>query len=78
MLSGAISPFIAELLPNFTMMNNWFDTARLGMFIHWGYSSQIGCELSWPLVGGVFSLPFCKDILKCSVIASLSASGVLR
>ncbi|MEH1951915.1 MAG: alpha-L-fucosidase [Nostoc sp.] len=31
------------------MMNNWFDTARLGMFIHWGHSSQQGCELSWPL-----------------------------
>ncbi|MGJ5634807.1 alpha-L-fucosidase, partial [Nostoc sp. CALU 1950] len=29
------------------MMNNWFDTARLGMFIHWGHSSQMGCELSW-------------------------------
>ncbi|MBC6435868.1 glycoside hydrolase family 29 (alpha-L-fucosidase), partial [Nostoc sp. HG1] len=26
------------------MMNNWFDTARLGMFIHWGHSSQQGCE----------------------------------
>ena len=43
-------------------MNNWFDTARLGMFIHWGHSSQQECELSWPLVGGVFSLPFCKNI----------------
>ncbi len=44
------------------MINNWFDAARLGMFIHWGHSSQQGCELSWPLVGGVFSLPFCQDI----------------
>jgi alpha-L-fucosidase len=43
-------------------MNTWFDTARLGMFVHWGHSSQRGCELSWPLVGGVFSLPFCGDI----------------
>ncbi|HIK03905.1 MAG TPA: alpha-L-fucosidase [Trichormus sp. M33_DOE_039] len=43
-------------------MNNWFNTARLGMFIHWGHSSQKGCELSWPLVGGVFSLPFCQDV----------------
>ncbi|MEJ1933148.1 alpha-L-fucosidase, partial [Nostoc sp. NIES-2111] len=50
------------MLPKFTMLNNWFDTARLGMFIHWGHSSQIGYELSWPLVGGVFSLPFCQDI----------------
>lgn len=32
------------------------------MFIHWGHSSQRGCELSWPLVGGVFSLPFCTNI----------------
>ncbi len=43
-------------------MSTWFDTARLGMFIHWGHSSQQGRELSWPMVGGVFSLPFCKDI----------------
>jgi alpha-L-fucosidase len=43
-------------------MSTWFDTARFGMFIHWGHSSQQGCELSWPLVGGVFSLPFCSDI----------------
>jgi alpha-L-fucosidase len=43
-------------------MVNWFDTARLGLFVHWGHSSQRGCELSWPLVGGVFSLPFCQDI----------------
>ena len=32
------------------------------MFVHWGHSSQRCCELSWPLVGGVFSLPFCGDI----------------
>ena len=32
------------------------------MFIHWGHSSQAGWELSWPLVGGVFSLPHCQDI----------------
>lgn len=43
-------------------MKNWFDTARFGMFVHWGHSSQQGCELSWPLVGGVFSLPFCGNI----------------
>ncbi len=35
----------------------WFDTARFGMFVHWGHSSQQGIELSWPLVGGVFALP---------------------
>ena len=43
-------------------MSTWFDTARFGMFVHWGHSSMQGCELSWPLVGGVFSLPFCSDI----------------
>jgi alpha-L-fucosidase len=36
---------------------HWFDEARLGMFIHWDHASQQGLELSWPLVGGVFSLP---------------------
>lgn len=43
-------------------MNSWFETARLGMFVHWGHSSQKGYELSWPLVGGVFSLPWCQNI----------------
>lgn len=41
---------------------SWFDTARFGMFVHWGHSSQRGCELSWPLVGGAFSLPYCQSI----------------
>jgi alpha-L-fucosidase len=31
----------------------WFDEARLGMFVHWSHSSQLGCDVSWPLVGGV-------------------------
>jgi alpha-L-fucosidase len=43
-------------------MTDWFDTARFGMFVHWGHSSQLGSELSWPLVGGVFSLPFCNNM----------------
>jgi len=43
-------------------MSNWFSTARFGMFVHWGHSSQQGIELSWPLVGGVFSLPLCGNI----------------
>jgi alpha-L-fucosidase len=43
-------------------MKNWFDTARFGMFIHWGHSSQRGCDLSWSLVGGVFTLPYCGNI----------------
>ncbi len=40
----------------------WFDKARFGMFVHWGHCSQTGWELSWPLVGGVFSLPHCQNI----------------
>ena len=32
-------------------MSDWFSTARTGMFIHWGHSSQRGIELSWPLTG---------------------------
>jgi len=38
-------------------MTTWFDTARFGMFIHWGISSLRGWELSWPLVGGNAMLP---------------------
>ena len=26
-------------------MNTWFDTARLGMFVSWGPSSQKGWEI---------------------------------
>ena len=43
-------------------MTSWFDTARFGMFVHWGHSSQRGCELSWPLVGGTPALPQCGDV----------------
>src|SRR5262249_27558652 len=38
-------------------MQEWFASARFGMFIHWGASSQRGWELSWPLVGGIGLLP---------------------
>ena len=31
----------------------WFDTARLGVFVHWSHSSQLGVDVSWPLVGGL-------------------------
>ncbi|HEY6417814.1 MAG TPA: alpha-L-fucosidase [Candidatus Binataceae bacterium] len=41
---------------------SWFDTARFGMFIHWGPSSQRGWELSWPLVGGVGALPNSQSV----------------
>ena len=33
------------------MAGEWFDEARFGVFVHWGHSSQLGCELSWPLAG---------------------------
>lgn len=41
---------------------SWFDTARFGMFVHWGHSSQQGIELSWPLVGGHAALPHCTEV----------------
>lgn len=40
----------------------WFDEARLGLFVHWDHASQQGLEVSWPMVGGVFSLPRCQDV----------------
>ena len=36
----------------------WFDSAAFGMFIHWGFISTRGMELSWPLVGGIPVLPY--------------------
>ena len=42
--------------------NTWFDTARFGMFVHWSHCCQHGCELSWPLVGGVSGLPEAKRL----------------
>ena len=44
------------------MVAPWFQTARFGMFVHWGHSSQQGVELSWPLVGGIFALPESKPM----------------
>lgn len=41
---------------------SWFDEARLGMFVHWDHASQRGWEVSWPLVGGIFSLPKCQSV----------------
>jgi len=35
----------------------WFDRARFGIFIHVSQASAHGRELSWPMVGGVDSLP---------------------
>ncbi|HEX2849068.1 MAG TPA: alpha-L-fucosidase [Acidimicrobiales bacterium] len=36
----------------------WFRGAGLGLFVHWGHSSQQGLELSWPMAGGTAALPF--------------------
>lgn len=44
------------------MTGSWFDTARFGMFVHWGHSSQAGIELSWPLVGAPFALPLAGNV----------------
>jgi alpha-L-fucosidase len=40
----------------------WFDQARFGIFVHWDHASQRGLEVSWPMVGGVFSLPRCQSV----------------
>jgi alpha-L-fucosidase len=42
--------------------SHWFESARFGMFVHWGHSSQQGIELSWPLAGGVAALPMAGTI----------------
>jgi alpha-L-fucosidase len=44
------------------MATTWFDTARFGMFIHWGHVSQQGLELSWPMAGGVKVLPYSTPV----------------
>ena len=51
-------------------MTTWFDTARFGMFIHWGLSSVRGWELSWPMVGGNFALPHCQNVAITDYYAS--------
>ena len=45
-----------------TMDHTWFDDAGFGMFVHWDPASQAGLEVSWPMVGGVFSLPRCQAV----------------
>ena len=54
-------------------MTTWFDTARFGMFIHWGLSSVRGWELSWPMVGGNFALPRCQSVSIADYYASANA-----
>jgi alpha-L-fucosidase len=42
-------------------MANWFESARFGMFVHWGAYSAPGWEPSWPLVGGSPAFPEGQD-----------------
>ncbi|MEA3055442.1 MAG: alpha-L-fucosidase [Actinomycetota bacterium] len=45
-----------------SVTETWFDTAGLGMFIHWDHASQQGLEISWPLVGGGGILPHAQNV----------------
>lgn len=31
--------------------SSWFNSARLGLFVHWDHASQQGMEISWPMAG---------------------------
>jgi alpha-L-fucosidase len=54
------------------LTGTWFDTAGLGMFIHWDHASQQGLEISWPLVGGGGILPHAQDVTPEQYHASAS------
>ena len=41
---------------------NWLESARLGMFVHWGYSPMRDWELPWSSIENVSDLPSCQDI----------------
>jgi alpha-L-fucosidase len=43
-------------------MQTWFETAGLGLFVHWDHASQQGLEISWPLVGGGGILRHAQDV----------------
>lgn len=43
-------------------MSAWFETAGLGLFIHWDHASQQGLEISWPLTGGGGVLIHAQDV----------------
>ncbi|MGO9558244.1 MAG: alpha-L-fucosidase [Acidimicrobiales bacterium] len=43
-------------------MADWFDAARLGLFVHWGPYSAARLEPSWPMVGGIPVLPNCQSL----------------
>ena len=42
--------------------SGWFEGAGLGLFVHWDHASQQGLEISWPMVGGNFALPYCQSV----------------
>ena len=56
--AGTMKTVSAYTGDNFT---NWED-ARFGIFIHWSHSSQQGVEISWPLAGGTFTMPYCQKM----------------
>src|SRR5690606_38152954 len=43
-------------------MSEWFESARFGLFVHWGAYSARGWEPSWPMVGGTPSFPYGQDL----------------
>lgn len=51
-----------DATPTPTNERTWFDDAGFGMFIHWDHASQQGWEISWPMVGGMFSLPHGQSV----------------
>lgn len=61
---------------------DWFRTARFGMFVHWGAFSAGGLEPSWPMVGGIPAFPACQDLTVAQYDEAVAAfdppSGVAR
>ena len=55
-------PLDAGHTPYDAAMADWFDAARLGIFVHWGPYSAARLEPSWPMVGGVGALPGAADL----------------
>jgi alpha-L-fucosidase len=41
---------------------HWFETARFGLFVHWGAYSARGFEASWPMMGGSSAFPHGQDV----------------
>lgn len=43
-------------------IDEWFNGAGFGVFVHWDHASQQGLETSWPLTGGISVLPSSWDV----------------